>query len=226
MANEKAVIFDMDGVIINSEDLWKKAENEVFSSLGVMVTDEYSMQTKSMTTSEVTNFWYNKFPWQDKNLKDVEQMVISRVIDLIETEECQIKGVKTFIEKLKKHDFKIGLATNSPERIIPVVLEKTGISKLLDTVSSAEFEEKGKPDPSIYYTTAKKMNVRPENCFAIEDSYSGMLAAKKSGMVVVAYTNGNKEIDFPVADYIINSFEILHIDFFLKERAAFFCDGC
>lgn len=207
LTDKRAIIFDMDGVIIDSEKIWKQAEKEVFSSLGALVTEEYAEITQSMTTAEVTQFWYNKFPWEGIDLDTAEQMVISRVIDLIESEECLIDGVKPFIESVKSQNYKIGLATNSPHIIIPTVLQKLGIAHLFDTVSSAEFEEKGKPDPAIYYTTAKKLNIAPKSCLVIEDSYSGMLAAKQAGMTVIAFTNGNKEINFKVADYQIDSFE-------------------
>lgn len=66
MAKKKAVIFDMDGVIIDSEKLWQLAEKETFSSLGVNVTNELAEKTKSTTTFEVTKFWYHNFPWKDK----------------------------------------------------------------------------------------------------------------------------------------------------------------
>lgn len=207
MTNKKAIIFDMDGVIIDSEKYWKQAEHEVFTSLGVKVTDEYSAITRSMTTSEVTQFWYNKYPWKNMDLETAEQRVISRVIELIETESCQINGVKTFIERLKTEKYKVGLATNSPNRIIPVVLKKLDILHLFDSISSAEFEIKGKPDPSIYLNAAHKLNTKPENCIVIEDSYAGMLAAKNAGMTVIAYTNGNKEMNYEIADYKLDSFE-------------------
>jgi sugar-phosphatase len=207
MEEGKAVIFDMDGVFVDSEGIWKSAEHEVFSSLGVQVTDEHSEMTRSMTTSEVTNFWYDKFPWQGKDLKEVEQMVIAMVIDLIEREECGIRGVKAFIEKLKERNFKVGLATNSPYEVIPVVLRKLGVSELFDAVTSAEFERKGKPDPSIYYTVARKLNICPERCFVIEDSHSGMLAAKNAGMAVIAFSSDKSEADLEMADYRIDNFE-------------------
>lgn len=209
---QKAVIFDMDGVIIDSEILWKKAEKEVFTSLGVEVTDEHSELTKSMTTFEVTKFWFDRFPWQDKSLDFVENAVISRVIELIETEDCKIGGIKEFIESLKARNYKIGLATNSPHKIILTVLQKLEMGHLFDTVSSAEFEESGKPNPAIYLTTAAKLNIAAINCVAIEDSYSGMLAAKKAGMIVIAFTNGNKDLDFDIADYKIDNFEYFNID--------------
>jgi len=207
MINKKAIIFDMDGVLIDSEKYWKQAEYEVFTSLGVKVTNEDSELTKSMTTSEVTKFWYGKYPWENKDFNIVEQMVISRVIEFIESEDCQMNGVKSFIEKLKINNYKIGLATNSPNRIIPVVLNKLDISHLFDAILSAEFEKKGKPDPAIYNKAAQKLNTRPEDCVVIEDSYTGMLAAKNAGMTVIAYTNGNKEINYDIADYKLDCFE-------------------
>lgn len=197
----------MDGVLIDSEKFWKQAEKEIFSSLGVKVSSKYSELTKSMTTSEVTQFWYEEYPWKTETLEDVEQMVISRVIQLIETVNCQITGIKPFIEKLKGNNYKIGLATNSPNRIIPTVLKKLDIIHLFDSVSSAEFEKKGKPDPAIYLNTAQKLNTEPSNCIVIEDSYNGMLSAKNAGMTVVAFTNGDKKINFGIEDYKIISFE-------------------
>lgn len=202
----KAVIFDMDGVIIDSENFWKRAEYEVFSSLGVVVHQEFTSLTKTMTTTEVTKFWYKKSPWKTNTLEEVEEMVVSRVIDLIEESGNEIIGIESFIKKLKSKGFKIGLATNSPYKIIPVVLKKTGISKYFDILFSAEFVESGKPDPMIYIRTSKELGVDPENCIVIEDSYSGMMAAKKAGMKVVAFVNGNQNLDVSLADYQMENF--------------------
>jgi len=207
----KAIIFDMDGVIVDSERFWQQAEQEVFSSLGVLVTEELSAETRSMTTEEVARFWYEKYPWQSEQLQQVEHRVVSRVIELIEKEDCAIKGVKAFIERHREKGFKIGLATNSPQRIIPVVLNKLGIAHLFDAVSSAEFEEKGKPHPAVYTTTAQKLNVAPAHCFAIEDSHTGMLAATNAGMTVLAFVN-NYETKYSLASYSITDFGSHTID--------------
>lgn len=206
----KAVIFDMDGVIIDSEPFWQRAEFEVFSSLGVIVDSEFTSLTKTMTTVEVTKFWYEKFPWESKSMEQVEEMVVSRVIEMIKESGSEIEGIESFIEKLKSNGFKIGLATNSPYKIIPIVLKKAGISEYFDILFSAEFVEFGKPDPAVYLMTSKKLGINPENCIVIEDSYSGMLAAKKAGMKVAAFTNGNQDVNVSLADYKIESF--LHPD--------------
>lgn len=204
---KKAVIFDMDGVLIDSEKFWKQAEYEVFSSLGVKVTEELSRYTQSMTTSEVTRFWYEKYPWENTALETVEQQVVSRVTELIQTEECSVAGIKKFIEDLKLKQYKIGLATNSPYRIIQTVLDKIGATHLFDDITSAEFEKQGKPHPAVYFTSAKNLDVDPQYCVVIEDSHSGILAAKNAGMTVIAFTNQNPDMYFDLADDRIISFE-------------------
>lgn len=206
LKDKKAIIFDMDGVLVESEGLWKQAEFEIFSSLGVSVTEKGSLLTRSMTTMEVTRFWYGQFPWKGKTFSEVEAMVIQRVMELIRSEDCVIKGVRAFIKKLKAEHYKIGLATNAPQKIIPTVLERTKTTELFDIVSSADAEVKGKPHPAIYLNTAKKLKVKPWECAAIEDSPTGMKAAKVAGMTVIAYTKQHENKAFKWADHEIDGF--------------------
>lgn len=206
MKNKEAVIFDMDGVVINSEHFWLQAENEIFSSLGVKLSHSDCLLTKAMTTKEVTNFWFTKYPWNSFSLEEVEQMVIKRVVDLIRTEDCFIENVRPFIEHLKKLGLKIGLATNAPESFISISLERAGIIDLFDAISSSEHEKEGKPNPAVYLTTAKKLEVSPEKCIVIEDSYHGMQAGKNAGMTVVAFTNGDENLTFDIADHILHRY--------------------
>ncbi|CAM3379176.1 hexitol phosphatase HxpB [Flavobacterium chungbukense] len=203
----KAIIFDMDGVLVDSEPLWQKAEFEIFSSLGVHVTEELAMTTKTMTTREVTEFWRNRYEWKNISVQQAEDRVISRVIELIENENCEIDGIGNFVKLIKDQGYRIGLATNSPYKIIPVVLKKLKLTHYFDAVSSSDSEPNGKPDPSVYLTTSCKLEVDPEHCIAIEDSFNGMLAAKRAGMKVAAFTNGNIAADLSIANYVINKFE-------------------
>lgn len=211
----EAIIFDMDGVIIDSEHLWKRAEKEVFSSVGVKLSDELCKITEMMTTTEVTEFWFKRFPWKGKTLKEVEDGVVERVALLIEAEGKEIEGINEFIKDLKSKGYKIGLATNSPSSLISVVLKKLNLKTYFDVTSSAEHESEGKPSPLVYLTVAEKLNVKPEHCVALEDSTSGLLAAKKAGMKTVAILKNNQDsIENEIADYKIrnyNQFDFLSL---------------
>lgn len=215
--NKKAVIFDMDGVLVDTEKIWQEAEYAIFSEIGVQISDEYSAFTKSMTTKEVTQFWYQKFPWKDRSLIDVEKDVIDKVLQLIHTTDCCIPGVKPFIKNLRRRKIKIGLATNSPAVIIPAVLKKTDTVMLFDAISSADLEIEGKPNPAIYLTTAHKLNVPPNECIVVEDSVSGAMAAKRAGMMVAGFVMHDNTTLSEIADFVITGFtdDILQSPYFI-----------
>lgn len=182
----EAVIFDMDGVLIDSEPMWKEAEHAVFSSLGVNVTAELSAQTASMTTQEVTQFWYNHCPWLGKSVVEVEREVVDYVAHLILKRGTAIAGVTDVLTFFKNKGLKVGLSTNAPFNLISVVLKKLEIEDYFQAISSSEFEEKGKPDPAVYLATAERLNVDPLRCIVFEDSVSGITAARRANMTVVA----------------------------------------
>lgn len=204
---KKAVIFDMDGVIVDSEGLWQQAEKEVFSSLGVAMNVESCELTKTMTTGEVTHYWYAQSPWEGTGIEEVEAMVVARVIELIATQNCAIPGVRRFIEDLKANGLKIGLATNSPYKVIPRVLDKLALTHLFDSISSSEFVEHGKPSPAVYLNALEKLNEKAEDCVAIEDSNSGIEAAKRAGITVVAFTNQGKNKGLEGAHYQMSAYK-------------------
>lgn len=213
------VIFDMDGVLIDSEPFWTIAEREVFSSLGVRLLPELCEQTKNMTTSQVTKFWYKQYQWKGISLKEVEGKVIQHVKSLIKNKGFEIKGIKNVLKFFKNENFKIALATNAPYELIPIVLEKLDIVEYFDFFTSSEFEKFGKPHPAVYLTVANKLNSNPKNCIVFEDSYSGLVAAKKAGMKTVAYrplTTDIKEEE-NVEDFTINSFnDLSSINYFIN----------
>lgn len=172
--------------------------------MGVELTEELCKITERMTTSEVTEFWFEKFPWEGKTLKSVENSVVERVSELIKEEGKAIKDVKHFLKKIRLAGFKIGLATNSPAVLIPVVLEKLGLSDYFDAIASSEFEFEGKPNPSVYMTALRKLNLDAKECIAIEDSNSGLMAAKRAGLKTVALSSQNKMSEY--ADHQIHHY--------------------
>ena len=199
----QAVIFDMDGTLIDSEPMWKEAERYVFSSVGVEVSEELAANTASMTTREVTEFWYGLFPWSGKSLEQVENEVIDRVATLISDKGEPMEGVKEILSFFESKKFKIGLSTNAPSRLIPVVLRKLGISNYFHAISSSEHEIKGKPHPAVYLSTVNKLKVDPSKCIAFEDSLSGIIAARKANIKTVAVP--------PIVEYTNKKYDISHI---------------
>lgn len=181
-----AAIFDMDGLLINSEPMWKIAEQKVFTNVGVNVSKELAIHTASMTTKEVTRFWYKQNPWQGKSLNQVEHEVIDHVNELILNNGESMVGVIDILEYFKSKRFKIGLATNSPTRLIFTVLKKLDISHYFQAITSAEDVKFGKPSPDVYLYTANKLGVKPTRCLVFEDSITGIEAANKANMKTIS----------------------------------------
>jgi len=175
----------MDGILIDSEYMWQEAERQVFSSVGVEVTDELSKLTSAMTPKKVTEFWYARSPWENKSLEQIENEVITTVAQLIDTHGQAMVGVMSLLNLLKKHKLKIGLSTNSPSKLTEAVLNKLNITHYFQATTSLDQVEQGKPAPDVYLSTAKKLGVKPESCLVFEDSSTGLTAAIAADMKVV-----------------------------------------
>lgn len=210
----KAVIFDMDGLLIDSEPLWKIAEIEGFKKVGINLTQTDCEETVGLRMDEVTRIWYNKVGWKNKTVEEVTEDVIDILIREIKIQGKALPGVYGILEDLKKEGYKIGLATSSYQRIIHAVLEKLSIAEYFDEVHSAEFEKYGKPHPSVFLTTAEKLNVSPLDCLVFEDSFNGVLAAKAARMKVVAVPEKSHHFDqrLIIADKVIESLEKISVN--------------
>ncbi|MCX4193505.1 hexitol phosphatase HxpB [Methylophaga sp. OBS1] len=216
----KAVIFDMDGLLIDSEPMWKSAEEQVFSALGVEVSDQLASFTASMTTREVTEFWFSHFPWQNRSLESVEKEVIERVGALIQQDGIAKRGVLQIIKMLKQHECKIGLATNAPQSLVPLVLEKLEIADYFDcTVSSSEVDQ-GKPNPDVYLLALDKLGVSATETLAFEDSASGLKAATAAKIRTIVVPGIQ---DFEDADFEEAELKIRHLEEFNAERFYKLC---
>ncbi len=182
----EAALFDMDGLLIDSEPFWKKAEREVFGSVGIAITDEMTIPTRSMTTGEVTDYWYRHKPWHHPSMKEVEQKVVAQVGQLVEEGGIMMPGVIEILALCKQNNLKIGLATNAPAILIPKILSKLNIKEYFDAAISADEVFYRKPHPDVYLAIAQKLGVHPSNCIVFEDSVYGVHSALQAGMKVVA----------------------------------------
>ncbi|WP_397472339.1 hexitol phosphatase HxpB [Rheinheimera sp.] len=182
----QAVIFDMDGVLIDSEPMWQQAELEVFSSLGVTICPKRQQQTVGMTTKLVTAHWYQQSPWSSMSLDEAEQAVLQQVATQINAAGVPKKGLLRLLDHLRQAELPVGLATNSPGFLMDTTLQKLQIRPYFSTCCSVEMVTEGKPAPDIYLLAAKNLGVAPEHCLVFEDSFTGMTAAKAAGMKVCA----------------------------------------
>lgn len=185
LASFDAVIFDMDGVLIDSEPLWKIAMEEVFQSIGCSLTRQDFQKTVGLRLDEVIEFWYEHTGWSNATPKEVEQRIVQRMIILLKENGKPLTGVHETLAFLKEKGKKIGLATSSYSILIETILEVLSIKHFFDVTHSAENESFGKPHPAVYLTVAKELNVSPQKCLVIEDSLNGVISGKSARMKVV-----------------------------------------
>jgi sugar-phosphatase len=185
LTNYDAVIFDMDGVLIDSEPTWKIAMEQAFKAVGCPLTPKEFQKTTGMRIDEVVSYWYEVAPWKDASVKDVENSIVEKMVELILQEGSALEGVIDTLHFLKENKIKIGLATSSYRRLIDAVLSKLCIQNFFDVTHSAENEKFGKPHPGVYLTTAEALRCTPKRCLVIEDSLNGIISGKAATMDVV-----------------------------------------
>lgn len=180
-----AVIFDMDGVLTDSEPIWKVAMEEVFKNVGCNLTRQDFQKTVGLRLDEVVSYWYTVAPWETYGSKEVEQQIVNRMEELLREQATPLTGVVEALHYFRAKGLKIGLATSSYAVLINAILETLDIASYFDAISSAEFEEFGKPHPAVYITTARKLGVDPSKCLVIEDSLNGIISGKAAKMSVI-----------------------------------------
>ncbi|MDA3941572.1 MAG: HAD family phosphatase [Spirochaetia bacterium] len=214
MNSDKCIIFDMDGVLIDSEPLHFDFENRLFKSLGITVSQEVHetfVGTSSKTMWEIIKKTHS-LP------NTVPELVLkgnSEFLDYLDNQKSLelIKGIIELLQRLKVAGFNLILASSSPHKLINHILSKCNIDEYFPIRISGDDVNNGKPDPEIFLKAAEVIGVKPENCLVIEDSTNGVNAAVKAGMKCVGYRNpGSGNQDLKTADLILGSFDSLTID--------------
>lgn len=184
LSNFDGVIYDMDGVLTDSEPLWKIAMEDVFKSVGCLLTKEDFQRTVGLRIDEVTVYWHQVAPWPDVSPKEVENAIVQRMIELLTVRATPLPGVVESLEFFASKGLKIGLATSSYQVLIDCILDTLQIRHFFQTVHSAEYELFGKPHPAVYLTAAKNLDLDPRRCLVIEDSLNGIISGKAARMTV------------------------------------------
>lgn len=204
----KAVIFDMDGVIIDSEPKHIKFEQELFHSLGAVVNEKEHLRFIG-TTSQ---YMWDSIKRQYKLEQTVDELVKldrDKYFEFLINDDslAPISGVNELIAKLKKDNLKLAIASSSPIEVIKYVISKLGLAEYFDLVVTGDYVARSKPYPDIFLYAAKKFSIEPTNCLVIEDSENGVNAAKNADMKCLGFRNLNSgNQDLSRADMIIENF--------------------
>ncbi|MBC7826765.1 MAG: hexitol phosphatase HxpB [Chitinophagaceae bacterium] len=179
------VIFDMDGVLIDSEPFWEEAGKETLALFDIALTPEEYISTTGLRTREWIDWWFTYFNVDKRHAKEAESSIVSKAIEKIRDHAVVMPGVNYIFEFFRERNFIIGLATSSPVALIDVVTEKLRIRNYIKEFSSAEELPHSKPHPQVYLNCAEKLNVSPLSCVCFEDSFNGMIAARAARMKCV-----------------------------------------
>lgn len=204
----QGVIYDMDGLLVNSEPIWQEAEKEVFKTVGITLTTEDCLKTTGIPTTAVFDYWYEISPWEGKSKQELEKMLFEKVFSMIKENASAMPGVIETLIFFKNKGLKIGLASASPLELIQIVLERLEIREYFDFYHSATLEKNNKPHPDVYWTVAKKLGCPIENCLILEDSINGVRGAKASGATVVAVPDDHF---YDFEEYTIADFKIKNL---------------
>ncbi|MDB5281047.1 MAG: hypothetical protein JWO06_122 [Bacteroidota bacterium] len=204
-----AIIYDMDGLLIDSEPFWRQAEMKVFNSVGLSLTAADCMETTGYRFDEVVEHWWQKKQWTGKTKAEIHDEVIDEMELAITNKAEAMKGAHASLQYFKSKGLKIALASSSAMRLIKATVKKLEIEDYFELLVSAEHERYGKPHPAVFLRTAETLNVRPDKCLVLEDSFFGLLAAKSAKMkcIVVPDPNNFDDKRFAIADWKLHSLE-------------------
>lgn len=205
---KRCVIFDMDGVIIDSEPIHFACEKEIFGLLGIDVSDEEHNSFVGSTDDIMWTRIANKHGLSLENIPGIKQIKKTLYLEYLKQKINiePIPHIPELIKRLHKNNFLLVLASSSPHEQINYILETIGIKQFFHSIISGDDVSEGKPNPEIFLQAAKSVGVDPGSCVVIEDSYNGIIAAKAANMKCIAYKNRNSgNQDLSKSDVIVSS---------------------
>ena len=212
----KALIYDMDGLLIDSMLHWLKLDEVFFAKRGWKMTNDLIRIMTGKSEKENIAILKQNFGSEE----EIDDMVLARRkhIDIIYQEKTmEMPGVSNLIKKAKQKGLKQAVASGAPEHTIKITVERFGWADHFDELFSVEHvEHKGKPEPDVFLHAAEKLGIRPEECVVLEDAENGVVAAKRAGMACIAVPDERWSFgDFSQADLVVDTLENIEVCKFL-----------
>lgn len=199
----------MDGLLIDSEPLWRRVHRQVFRKAGVIITPRHDRMMLGHRTNEAVEIIYRDQPWEGLSLEEVEAMITREIIAAIKKDGVLKPGVHQALSVCKEAGLRVAIASSSPPEVIDAVVDTLEIRERFEHIYSAQYEELGKPHPAVFLSVARHFKVAPQDCLVFEDSPAGVLAAKSAKMICVAVPEEQSEghAFIGTADEVLGSLE-------------------
>ena len=205
----KAVIFDRDGVILDSESCNIHSAVKSFQKLGIVITEEEKEWIAGRHHQDYLPRLLEKYDFSYPEFRKIQHQIYHELLESAPLFEKTI----SFIKKLHALNIPLALTTSSDRKSTLHILDKTGLNKVFEVIVTFEDYEKRKPHPESYLLTARKLNISPEECIVIEDSSVGVEAAKRAGMKCIALPNEyTQKQDFHYADLVVDSADAITVE--------------
>jgi beta-phosphoglucomutase-like phosphatase (HAD superfamily) len=203
-----AALFDLDGLLVDSEPLWRRAEVELFATVGLEMTDAQCEETTGLRIDEVVHLRHRQRPWASPPVATITARIIDRTIALLRSDAVAKPGIEHAIGLCADAGLRLLVVSSSPTRLIEAALERLAVRDRFEAIVSAEHEPYGKPHPGVFLRAAESIDVSPLDCLVLEDSLNGVIAAKAARMKCIAVPE-RPDPRFALADLVLPSLAAL-----------------
>lgn len=212
----KAVIFDMDGVLMDSQPYHFKADIDTMAEYGVIKDQKFYESFAGTLTADRMRTLKEMFGLD----VPVEEMTIKRenmILDIMGKEDIKpVSGIPEFLKSIKEKGLTTAVASSSDYKLINLILDRLKIAQYFDSITSGSDVKRGKPSPDVFLLAAERIGIEPAECLVVEDSENGVKAAKAAGMKALGYINPTSgKQDLSLADFITDDFKKISIDMFI-----------
>ena len=205
----EAVVFDMDGLLIDSQPFWQTAQLEILPRLGVPISRQDTIDTTGMRVDQIVQMCYANSPWSGVSCDRVCEQIVERVIELVREHKPAMPGLQHAIQACQQQGLRLGLASSSPMSLIDATIQALELEDTFEAHLSGDRLRYGKPHPEVYLNACEALQTQPQHCLAIEDSFIGLLAAKSAQMktIIIPETAAAEHKQFVIADRQLASLE-------------------